>query len=437
MNILFISGELIGSAVIHQLLKEGHSIKLFVEHPDRKTCLQGFVEHVDTWETELSWVGENGLIVFDDVTSGDLPDKLRSEGYSVFGGNIHSNKLELDRELFQNVLANAGVKTLQSIDFETPDEAIGFVQKNPGEWVLKQNSHISALNYVGNRSDGQDILDMLQYYKEEGVSPLHLQKKVSGVEIGIARYFNGSDWIGPIEINMEHKRLMDNDIGPLTAEMGTLMWFEENENQPLFKETLAKLKSYLTEINYKGDIDVGCIVNEDGIWPLETTTRFGTPSTELQCEMQISPWGEVLKAIADGEPYDLKYDDSYGIVVSVAVPPFPFAPDNAAEANIITSKGMSIFFADNFSEDDMEHVHFEEVSKTTQENGKLRYFLGGRHGYALYVTGKAKTVEEARKKTYEIVEKIFVPKMMYRSDIGMKFITEERGKLIDWGYITE
>ncbi|MCA9358394.1 hypothetical protein KC902_03985 [Candidatus Kaiserbacteria bacterium] len=435
MRVLFISGELIGSAVVHQLIKEGHEVKLFVAHKDRHDCLRGFAVRTDNWHDELPWVGKDGLIVFDDVTFGDTPDNLRAEGYSVFGGSKASSDIELDRELFQRIMADAGIATLPSFDFDTPDEAMTFVKENPGEWVIKQNSHISALNYVGLRQDGQDILDMLQYYKDMGIAPLHLQKKATGIEIGVARYFNGTDWVGPIEINMEHKPLMNESIGPLTAEMGTLMWYETDESQPIFQATLAKLKPYLTEIGYKGDIDVGCIVNEDGVWPLETTTRFGTPSTELQCELQISPWGDMLKSIADGEAYNLQYHDEYGIVVSVTVPPFPFAPDNASGAGILTSKGMSVFFADDFTDEDMQHVHFEEVSKTTLSDGSTRHFLGGHHGYALYVTGKGKTVEEARTKAYDIVRKIFIPKMMYRTDIGSAFLTHEQTTLREWGWI--
>jgi len=436
MRVLMISGELIGSAVIHQLTKEGHEVKLFVAHQDRKDCLRGFVEQVDDWEAELSWVGKDGLIVFDDVIFDNLADKLRENGYSVFGGNVESNKMELNRSYFQQILIESGIKTLPSYDFPTPDEAIEFVKKNPGYWVLKQNTHISALNYVGQNAKGIDILDMLEYYKEQKITPLHLQKRVTGVEIGVGRYFNGKDWVGPIEINLEHKHLMNGDIGPLTAEMGTLMWYETDEGQPLFQATLAKLKSHLIAIDYRGDIDVGCIVNEEGMWPLETTTRFGTPSTELQCELQISPWGEMMKAIADGKLYDLTYYDEYGVVVSVTVPPFPFAPDIASEARVMTSKGMTLFFSEDFTTDDLTHVHFEEISKTQLENGKMRYYHAGQHGYALYVTGKGGTVEDARKNVYQIVDKVSLPNMMYRTDIGLKFLNEERKKLFDCGWIT-
>ena len=52
-----------------------------------------------------------------------------------------------------------------------------------------------------------------------------IQKKVEGVEIAVARFFNGSDWVGPIEINVEHKDLFNGNLGPKTGEMGTLLWY--------------------------------------------------------------------------------------------------------------------------------------------------------------------------------------------------------------------
>ncbi|MCA9354886.1 MAG: hypothetical protein KC877_05180 [Candidatus Kaiserbacteria bacterium] len=437
MKVLFISGELIGSAVVHQLIKEGHDVKLYIDHEDRQDCFDGIVERVESWEDELDWVGKDGLIVFDDVTFAGEQDRLREAGYSVFGGDSKSDKLEIDRLHFHDVLEAHGIKTLRAYNFETADEAERFIREQNGskKWVLKQSSHIGMLNYVGQRQDGQDVFDMLKIYREKNISPVHIQQRAEGIEIGVGRYFNGNDWVGPIEVNLEHKPLCNGDIGPLTAEMGTVIWYENDETLPLYQETLAKLKPYLQEINYKGDIDIDCIVNAEGVWPLEATMRFGTPSTELQCELHESPWGDFMKAIADGQPYDLQYKTDYGIVVSVVIPPFPFAPEIFGDSNIETCQGVSVFFKDNFSKEDMEHVHFEEVSRTVSDDGQERYYLSGKHGYALYATGHGETVEEAQQKAYDIIKKIIIPEMFYRTDIGDKFVREDRQQLKDWGWI--
>ncbi|MAZ56678.1 phosphoribosylamine--glycine ligase [bacterium] len=437
MRILFISGELIGSAVVHQLIQEGNEVKLYIEHPDRADCFDGFVEKVTNWKEELDWVGKDGLIIFDDIVFNGVQKTLREKGYSVMGGDAESDKLEEDRYYFQALLERFGIPILPHLAFNKPEDAIKYVQQNRGQWVVKQNSHIGMLNYVGERDDGEDVIDVLELYKESKIRNVHLQKRALGIEIGVGRYFNGHDWVGPIEVNIEHKPLFNGDIGPLTAEMGTVMWYSDNEEMRLYKETLAKFKPYLKEIAYKGDIDINCIVNEDGIWPLEATMRFGTPAAELQCHLHNSPWSDFLKAIADGDDFELDFKKGYGVVVSVGVPPFPFAPEVFKEndTGLQTSKGIGIFFTDDLTEDDRSGIHFEEVSRRITPDGKERYYLAGRHGYALYVTGHGETVSEARDKAYAILKKIIIPKMFYRTDIGQKFIDTDFKLLADWNVI--
>ncbi|NCT01731.1 hypothetical protein GW766_00550 [Candidatus Parcubacteria bacterium] len=112
MRILFISKELIGGSVLQALISEGNDVKVYIENIDWKSCLDGIAHKIDAWEPELSWVGKSGLIVFDDVGWNNTQDVLRREGYSVFGGNMESDALELNRQHFQDVLSASGVKIL-------------------------------------------------------------------------------------------------------------------------------------------------------------------------------------------------------------------------------------------------------------------------------------------------------------------------------------
>jgi phosphoribosylamine--glycine ligase len=257
-----------------------------------------------------------------------------------------------------------------------------------------------------------------------------LQQKIKGVEIAVARYFNGIDWVGPIELNIEHKKFFPGDMGPATSEMGTLGWYIDRENNKLFNETLGKLKSHLKKINYKGAIDLNCIVNETGAYPLEVTPRFGSPIVYLQAELHKSPWGEFLKAIADGKSYDLKWEKGYGVVILVTAPPFPYAkklPD-------LSPKGLNIYLDPSLKESGLKHIHFEGVG-LRKGSGPKQYYISDYQGYVLYVTAVDNTVETARTKASQIIRHIYFPKMFYRHDIGISFIETEYDKLCRWGYI--
>ncbi|MDI6778071.1 MAG: hypothetical protein QMD77_02665 [Patescibacteria group bacterium] len=432
MRILFVSGELIAADLAYRLVQEGCEIKLYIEDASRKDCLDGMVPKTNNWKEELNWVGKDGLIIFDDVGYGKIQDDLRRDGYQVMGGSEGGDKLEKERAYAQKIMAACGIKTIPTHDFSSLGSAINFIKKNRDAWVVKQNKHASALTYVGTMKDGSDALEVLESYEAyTDIESISLQKKVEGIEIAAARFFNGNDWVGPIEMNLEHKRLCDGDIGPLTGEMGTVTWYEENDENRLFRETLAKLKPYLQKINFKGDVDINCIVDEKKAYPLEITARFGCPSTQLQAELHLSPWKDFLLAVAKGEPYDIKYKKGYGIVVSVVIPPFPYK----SISSDYYLKGANILFKGRLTKEEFNRLHFEEVSLKSGGNGKKYYQIAGSNGYILYVTGFGKSVAEAREQAYSLIGKLVIPKMFYRSDIGLKFMKEDQKKLKEWGWI--
>lgn len=433
MRILFISNDLIAGHLAYLLKKEGHAVKLYIDEKGRRGNFDNLVTRVSDWKSELPWVGKNGLIVFDDVGYGFIGDALRKEGYTVFGASVNGDTLEQNRTYCQDIFSRYGLDVLPTKNFEDIGDAIHFVKKNPEAWVIKQNGAESKiLNYVGFFDDGRDILDVLKTYKinnSHHSQLLTLQKKAVGVEIAVTRYFNGIDWVGPILMNMEHKKFLPGDIGPTTSEMGTLGWYTNDEGNKLFSNTLAKIKPYLQKVNYRGVFDINCIVNQEEAFPLEATSRIGSPIVHLQTELNNSPWSEIIFAIGKGKPYDLKYKTGFGIVVAVTIPPFPYAKKIEDHSQI----GTHIYFLDGMTEEDKSHIHFEEVSWHKQNK---QHYISDNRGYVLYVTGHGDTVQEAQKMAYGIIKKIHIPKMMYRNDIGQRFIDESEAKLRAWGYIS-
>lgn len=431
MNILFVSKDLIAGDLPYRLKKEGHHVKLFVESKESKKNLDNLVEKTSNWRKELQWVGKEGLIIFDDIGYGAIQDRLRDEGYTVFGGSELGEKTELDREFGKEIFTQCGLKTLPLKDFIDIRSAIEYVRENPDRWVIKQNDHgIKNLTYIGNLQSGADVIHVLEDYEKNALfhdRVITLQKRIDGVEMGVARYFNGTNWVGPVEINFEHTRLFPGDLGPTTSEMGTLAWYD-NDNNKLFRETLAKLKPFLIRARFRGDFSINFILTKDGPFPLEATARIGTPIIHLQEDMHDSPMGEFLYAVASGKDYPLKWKKGFGIVVTLAVPPFPHLGKLSH-----SMYGTNIYFDPSLSKRDFEKIHFEEVS--LMDGTKDRYFLSDSRGYVLYVTSIADSVEEVRMKVTNILNKITVPQSFYRNDIGVRFLIKDRKMLQDWGYL--
>ena len=101
------------------------------------------------------------------------------------------------------------------------------------------------------------------------------------------------------------------------------------KDSPLFESTLLKTKEKLAASKYVGYIDLNCIANSKGIFPLEWTSRFGYPTISIQMEGVTSEWGAFLADIAQGKDAQLKTKKGYQVGVVIAIPPFPFEDDKA------------------------------------------------------------------------------------------------------------
>jgi len=435
MKILFISNDLISGDLACKFAKEGHEVKLYIQEKERRSNFQNLVKQTSDWKKEIKWVGKNGLIFFDDVGFGEDQIKLRQQGYIVFGGGKAGDLLEINRVYGDEIFRECGLSTQPIYNFDSIDKAIDFLKENSGPWVIKQNdSAPKTLNYVGHFEDNRDTINLLFNYKKtrsKQCKVITLHKKIIGIEIATSRFFNGKNWVGPIEVNLEHKRFMAGNIGPTTSEMGTIAWYDDNEDGKLFKSTLGKLKSFLQGIDYRGVIDINCIINDDGIFPLEVTARVGSPIFHLQYEAYFTQWGnnigEFFYKIAAGENFSPYFKKGFGVVILVAVPPFPYTK----QLKDFSSKDQIVYFTD-FSQEDFQHIHFEEISLDTKTGD---YYISDDRGYILYATGFGKNMSIAQKKAYELINKIHIPMMIYRNDIGTKFIDQDMKKLRKMGFI--
>ncbi len=420
---LFISWESLGGNLAWKIKQEGHEVKFW--HKDREDIeiYDGFIDKVEHWENFKDWAD---VIIFDDSGFGKIADSLRKERKFVIGPSEYSDKLEEDREFGQIEMERTGMNTLPHWNFFNYEEAINFLKENPGRYVFKPSGSLLAeqkgILFIGNDESGCDLIEVLTHNKvawSKKYKKFQLQKFVQGVEVAVGAFFNGKDFIRPININFEHKKLFPSDIGPHTTEMGTLMyWCNQNV---IFKTTLEKIKEPLAKSGYVGYIDINCIANNAAIYPLEFTARFGYPTTSIQLDGILSPTGEWLSRLAKGEQFDLRTKKGFQIGVVVAVPPFPYNDRKAAEIY----RDLSIIF----KKTNLEGIHLGDVKLV---NGD--WHLAGDSGYALIVTGSGTTVAEARKMVYNRIDNIILQNKFYRTDIGLRWNTDS-DRLQSWGYL--
>jgi phosphoribosylamine--glycine ligase len=409
-----------------QVVKEGHEVQLYIDCESEKEIGNGFVPKTDDWEREIEWAE---VIVFDDVLGqGAKAQRLRDAGRLVVGGTPYTDRLEDDRAFGQQELKAAGVTIIPQDNFTSFDDAIAFVQANPNRYVIKPSGeaqNLKQLLFVGEDEDGKDVVQVLEDYKRAWaarIKEFQLQRRIVGVEVATGAFFNGKEFVAPINVNFEHKKLFPGDIGPSTGEMGTTMfWSEPNR---VFNATLKKMEAKLKEERYTGYIDVNCIVNSNGIYPLEFTARFGYPTISIQAEGMLTPIGEFLHKLAEGSITRFKPRSGFQVGVRIVVPPFPFRDPETFETS---SKDAVIIF----KKPTREGVHIEDVKTVDNE-----WLVTGTSGVVLIVVGLGPTMKAAQKQVYNRIENVMIPNMFYRKDIGDRWF-EDFDRLHTWGYLRD
>jgi phosphoribosylamine--glycine ligase len=421
-NILFVTkwGESLDLA--YAIQAEGKHIRFHIEDHDMGEVGNGFVPKVDQWRDHLEWAD---LIVFDYTGWGREAAELREQGHRVFGGTAYTDKLELDRNFGQKELQKHKVKILGYQEFTTFGEAITYIEEHPNAYVIKpcgETQDYKQLLFVGTDENGLDVIRMLRAYEKAwgNFGTFQLQRRVNGVEISVSAFFNGQRFISPINVTFEHKKLFPKELGVSTGEMGSSMFWVDQS--PIFDATLKKFEKTLAADRFVGHLDLNCIVNGHGIYPLEFTSRFGYPQASIQRAGILEPYGEMLFRIAEGETFEIETRRGFQVGAYIVVPPFPYHDPKTFD---VFSRDAVVVFKKPIK----EGIHPMHLKKVESE-----WLITGDTGVTLLATGTGLTMKEAQRQLYNRMSNVVVNNGYYRTDIGDRW-TEDSDKLWSWGLL--
>lgn len=436
MKILVISWESVGVDIALRFGWEGHDVRFFGKFAKDCESGWGLIHRVKDWRQHMDWADLIFLTSLEMYTS-ELEGYFK-KGYPIFGTNERAARLELDRVFGMQVMEKIGLEIPPYHEFDNFDEAIQFILDNPARWVAKPCFDADRiLTHVGKADDGKDMIYMMQEWKKMNAlkgNKFILQEFRKGTEFAVGGWFGRGGWMGGVwEENFEHKKLMNDEIGPNTGEMGTAIKYVKDSKMASL--CLEPLSDILFALDFIGSVDVNAIVLDDGtVCPLEFTVRCGWPAfyahTSLDKSEDMAEW--MLGALR-GEDH-LKCRKDHCIIVSASMPDFPYCKQPNEKCC-----GVPIYGID---EHNIQHIHFEQVMEgdlTMVEDGKVvketGYVASG--PCPLHVVGLGRSVTAARVKAYKTLDKLMVPaNLMYRTDIGCK-VEKSLEKLQPHGFATE
>ncbi len=416
MNILIIDKDSISLGFALACQSAGHKVKFFISPKARSIRSgEGMVTKVQAWEPHMKWAD---LIVLSDnsYAASDL-EWYFQKGFPIFGCNLEGASWELDRKKGQEIFRKAGIKTIKGRSFTRYEDAESFVAASPARYVSKPNGDLDKkLSYVSKSA--ADMIYMLRAWKKNGKvqDEFILQDFVPGIEMGVGGWFGPDGWSKALCENWEFKKLMNDDVGVATGEMGTVLRYVEKSE--LANQVLFPLTNFLHGIGYVGYCDVNCIITKDGTpYPLEFTNRFGWPLANIQREVhQGDPANWMLDKLEGRDTLRVKDEVALGVVM--ALPDFPYSSYTQK-----VLEGIPIY---GIKKSNARHISLSSVMAgraPCMEGGKVveKDLPVSAGDYLCVVTTSGDTVSEARESTYKIVKELEIPNsVIYRTDIGCR-----------------
>jgi phosphoribosylamine--glycine ligase len=395
------SGDGIGLAT--RLMAEGNEVRIWIRDNEAVKRGQGLVERATDYE-----FGE--VIVADCTGSGPWLDLLRDGGRAVVGGSSIADRLETDRKFATGVMKNAGIKVPMSKSFKDWEKAIEFVRQadESVRFVFKPDGNLSGVIPSQVTRSNEELLESIEHFKHlvgQHDPEFTLQEFVEGTAISTEGWFDGREWVGRFNHTIERKHFLVGDLGPSGGCTGNLVWACDDDD-PMVVAGIAKVTEFLAHHKYKGAIDLNAVVNDEGLYGLEFTPRFGYDAfPTFLSALYVGEIGELLYKIAtdDQGPADMDLVDGFGAGVRVSVPPWPTEKYHAEEG--VPIRGLR--------QGDLDWFYGYDIESRDSD-----FFTSGGYGIVGVVNAFGETVEEAFAGAYKRVKKIHLADMQYRTDLS-------------------
>ena len=363
----------------------------------KATDIEKLVEFAKEKEIDYTIVGP------EDPLCMGLVDRFQANDLKVFGVNKKASKFESSKTYCKNFLEKYGIKTAAYLKSEDKEEILSYGEKlikEKGKLVLKRDG------LAGGK--GVFIIDKLSEFRKKVNEILTMDKFliieefIDGFEMSLLALTDSSTII-PLPTAKDHKKIYDREIGPNTGGMGT---YAPNVEAEAFKEKISEeilpkiLEGFKKEnIDYRGVLFIGFMINESGIYVLEFNVRFGDPETQVVLELIDNDILDLLMKTSSKklDQVKLEINDKKAVCLVLASEGYPQSYEVSNEIRFDEGIKSKIIHAG-----------------TKKEEGKI-LTAGGR---VLNILSVSDSFDEAIARAYEDSEKIHFDGKYYRKDIG-------------------
>jgi phosphoribosylamine--glycine ligase len=419
MKILVIGSGGREHAIVWKLAQSDLCEKVFVAPGNAGTADEPKTENIDlnaedlesllafakNKEIDLTIVGPEAPLVL------GLIDLFEKNNLLCLGPNKLAAQMEGSKIFMKDVLKKGNIPTATYEVFTDPESAREFLETCDIPIVLKADGLAAGKGVIVafSRDEALEALNSLMVEQKLGTAGdnLVIEEFLKGEEASFIVLCDGKNVIS-LASSQDHKQRDDGDKGPNTGGMGAYSpapLITEEINEVIMKDiihpTLAELKR--RNIDYKGFLYAGLMINEQKIKVLEYNCRFGDPETQpILMRMKSDFLSLCLKAAKQElKGVQIDWDDRFALGV------------------VMASKGYPEKYETGFPISGLNGEN--ETTKVfhcgTKIEGEKILSNGGR---VLCVTGLGGNLDTAFKNAYETTSKISWDGAFYRKDIGKR-----------------
>jgi len=341
-------------------------------------------------------------------------DEFRARGLRIFGPTKAAAELESSKAFAKDFMKRHGIPTAAYETFTDAAAAHAYVQAQGAPIVIKADGLAAGKGVVVAMSlpEAHEAIDWILDSNKFGV-----QHNEGGARVVIEAFLHGEEAsfivlcdgknVVPLATSQDHKRLLDNDLGPNTGGMGAYSpapVVTPNVHAKVMHEIILPTVAGMARDGrpFTGFLYAGLMIDELGEpRTVEFNTRMGDPETQPIMMRLKSDLFDVLMHAAEGtlDQIELQWDRRVALGVVLAASGYPLAPRSGDVIEGLPSP--------------TEDAHVFHAG-TVEANGQLLTH-GGR---VLCVTALGETVRQAQHRAYELVQGIRFDGKQYRNDIG-------------------
>lgn len=341
-----------------------------------------------------------------------IVNDFHKHGLNIFGPTKEAAQLESSKDFAKAFMKKHQIPTADYQTFTEIKKAHAYILKKGAPIVIKADGLAAGKGVIVAQTEDEAIAavnSMLADNKFGNAGArVVIEEFLTGEEASFIVIADGEN-ILPLASSQDHKRLLNDDLGPNTGGMGAYSpapivddALHEKIMNLVIKPTIQGMKQ--DGFNFVGFLYAGLMIDANkNIKTLEFNCRLGDPETQPLLFRIKSDLLPVLLNATQGKLNEsiIEWEDGYSITVVMAAENYPNTPKLGDVISQLECHDSDCFIF---------HAGTKKVSEEILTSG----------GRVLGVTAKAMNLSEAQKKVYQLTKQIQFKGSQYRTDIGNK-----------------